>query len=397
MASNTNQKKQCSKCGSNGWVFPCEGCQASFCVKHAPEHRQELDFQLKHIQGDLKILQNIHSQHEECQDHPLLSQIDVWEQDTIAKINQTAQIARDELRKLIDESNDRKKKMFKEFHEQLQTGRQTEQYTEIELEQWKKQLIDIKNQMETPSDIELIPDKTVPPIELIKINVTKEGLLFSQPTQILEDSNSDIECSCDKTESSALESTIECENLQSESLERTTTSCSALRESIENNHLVVFQSSSDNQSPLLTILNQLTDHKMEIFNTEEECLNSLQCGEQATIFIDFFNRPLNEQDCFLDKISEMHNVYYMYIRGNPSEDDNERAEFFRRYSKIKAIFESEERLMVQWALDTANELRSTGDRYVEIGDKNKGRQYFEQGIVLYKRLSTYLNEKRRVR
>lgn len=400
MASSTNEKKPCSKCGSHAWVFPCEGCHASFCVKHAPEHRQELEIQLNQIQEESKLLQKIHHQYEECQDHPLFSQIAVWEQDTIAKIIQTAQTVRDELRQLLDESNDRKKRMFNEFDDLLQTGRQTEHYNEIELEQWKEQLMNIKKQIETPCDIELIPDKTVPSIDLIKINTRKESLLFSQTIQISEDSNN-IECSCDdeldKSQSSIVEVITQCTIPKEESSELMTTLSSTLIDSIENNHLILLQLSPDNPSQLLPILNQLTDHNLKIFDTEEDCLNGLQCEKQATIFIDLFNRSLNGQDCFLDKISELRNTYFIYIRGNPSEDDNERADFFRRYSKIKAIFESEERLMVQWAIDTANELKKTGDQCVKDGDKDKGRQCFEQGIALYKRLSAFLNEKRRVR
>jgi hypothetical protein len=413
MASSKNEKKPCSKCGSQGWVFPCDGCHVSFCVKHATDHRQELEIQLNNIQEESKLLQNIHNQHEQCQEHPLISQINVWEQDSIAKILHVAETARDELRRLLDESNDRKKMIFNEFNHQLQTGRQTEHYTEIELEQWKEQLMNIKKQLETPCNMELISDKNVPPIELIKINTATENPLFSQAIQISEDSNN-IECSCDSeldtTQSSTTKVIDECTSdleqnelstiRKEESSEIISSLCNILTNRIdrtENNHLVLLQLSSNNQSQLLPILNQLTDHSLKIFDKEEECLNGLQCDGSATIFIDLFDRSLNGQHCFLDTISELGNVRDIYIRGNPSEDDNERADFFRRYSKIKAIFENEERLMVQWAIDAANEFKKIGDMYVKNGDKERGRQCFEQGITLYKRLSIFLNEKRRVR
>jgi hypothetical protein len=80
-----------------------------------------------------------------------------------------------------------------------------------------------------------------------------------------------------------------------------------------------------------------------------------------------------------------------------NDDDDERNSVFRRYPKIKAMFENEQRLMVQWTIDTANEYKNAGDIYVERGDKDRGRQCFEQGISLYKGLSIFLNEKRRVR
>src|SRR5262249_7434711 len=142
----------------------------------------------------------------------------------------------------------------------------------------------------------------------------------------------------------------------------------------KNNDLILLQLSSNLQSQLLPILNQLTDHGLEIFNQNEDCLDKLTTSEQVTIFIDLFDASLNEQNCLLENISELNNVYFIYIRGSTSENDNERAEFFRRYSKIKAIFENEQRLMVQWAIDTANEYKKTGDNYVKNDEKDKGRK-----------------------
>jgi hypothetical protein len=166
----------------------------------------------------------------------------------------------------------------------------------------------------------------------------------------------------------------------------------------KDNHLVVLQLSSTVQSQLAAILNQLTDHHFELFNEKEDCLNQLKHSEQATIFIDISDISTDEQNRLLDNISELDNVYFIYIRGMISnDDDDERNNFFRRYPKIKAMFENEQRLMVQWAMDTANEYKNAGDIYVERGDKDRGRQCFEQGISLYKRLSIFLDEKRRVR
>jgi uncharacterized protein YPO0396 len=198
MASSAGDTKTCSKCGSRGWVFPCDGCHELFCIKHAPEHRTELLTQLNNIQQQYDNLQHIHNQHEKHQEHPFFSQIDVWEHDTIAKIQQTAQTARNELQQVLDESNNRMKTIFNQFSDQLHNGRETDHYTEIELNQWKEQLIEIRKQLETPCDIELIPDNNLLPIYLIKLNITKENTIvkipsLSQQTQLYED----IECSSD--------------------------------------------------------------------------------------------------------------------------------------------------------------------------------------------------------
>ena len=123
---------------------------------------------------------------------------------------------------------------------------------------------------------------------------------------------------------------------------------------------------------------------MQIFSRKEDCLYELECYEQTTIFIDISGVISQEESRLLDNISNLENVYCIYIRGMPPENAEERDQFFRRYSRIKGIFDNEQRLMVQWVTDTANEYKKTGDSYVERGDKDKGRICFEQGIALYK-------------
>jgi hypothetical protein len=166
-------------------------------------------------------------------------------------------------------------------------------------------------------------------------------------------------------------------------------------------HLVLLQplftTTTTTQSQLSEILRELAGRDLQIFNRKEDCLSELECYEQATIFIDISGVISQEESHLLDNISNLENVYCIYIRGMPPENTEECNQFFRRYSRIKGIFDNEQRLVVQWITDTANEYKKTGDSYVERGDKDKGRICFEQGIALYKRLSEFLNKKRNVR
>ncbi|CAF0856520.1 unnamed protein product [Rotaria sordida] len=423
MASSINEKSSCSICGVRRWILPCDGCHKLFCITHATDHRAELTTQLNNIQQQYDHLQLIYNQYEKVQEHPLFSLIDVWEHDTIIKIQQNAQKVRDELRQIHEESNNQMKTIFNQFNELIRIGRETNDYTEIEINQWKEQLINIRKQLETPYDIELISDNNLPSIHLIKINAIKPNIMFnissfSQTTQLYEDTNN-IKCSCDNDELDKQQSTIvdindkttvefsesnESNAISKEEFETNLNSCNIssiepqlLLDPTKNNHLLFLQLSSTIQSQIPQILNQLTDHHLQIFNQKEDFLNQLQCCEQTISFIDISNISLDEQNYLLDTISELNNVYYIYLRGIPSEDDDECSNFFRRYPKIKAMFENEQRLMVQWAIDTANEYKKTGDMYIEKGDKDNGRKCFEQGITLYKRLSAFLNEKRRIR
>ncbi len=45
-------------------------------------------------------------------------------------------------------------------------------------------------------------------------------------------------------------------------------------------------------------------------------------------------------------------------------------------------------------MDTANEYKKIGDMYIAKGETDKAQVCFAQGIALYKRLSSFLHEKR---
>lgn len=411
MAQSPNTRKQCSKCGSQKLVYPCDGCEVLFCSVHQFEHHEELKIQLDNIEEQCNYLRNIHDEHGKCQEHPLFSQIDVWEQDTIAKIKETAETARHDLEQLINESNNQMKNTIEQLKLQLQNKRQIEDFTEIDLNQWKEQLINIKKQLETPCDIELMSDKNSPPIHLIKVNSSTKNPPLSQQITLCEEQNT-TEYSCDnELDKSQLTDTSECtldsqehepsaipKEEQSQILcERLTTECEIYLDPTQSNHFVLLQLSNTTQSKILEIYNQLTTHSIEIINQADDYLDKLRCTAQTTIFIDFFQTSLNEQRCLFDSIFQLANIYSVYIRGVLPENGNERNGFVREYPKIKAVFDHEERLMVQWVIDTVNEYKRTGDMYVKIDEKVKGGKCFQEGITLYKNLSEFLNKKRCIR
>lgn len=422
MASAGSQRKSCSKCSSRQWVIPCEGCHELFCIMHAGIHREELATQLDVVQQQSNHLHNIFNQYEKLQEHPLFSAIDVWEHDCILKIQQTAQKARNDIKQLHEEVNTEMKTMFNQFDEQIRSAREHREYTEIEINQWKEQLLNIKKQLETPCDIELIKDNSLPSIDLIKINSTKKSITMLNPschqTGQIHDDKSSKEClindDVDKTETSTDKEnhtpTIESNSLLSKS--QSNDSSTALKEEpqttlstltispvlldpTKTHHVLLLQSCSTIQSNLVQILKDFTDDQLRVLSEEEDLFDQIKSAEQTTLFIDNYLITSDEGNCLLDNISQLDNVQFMYIRGIPPKDDDERDIFFNRHTKVKAVFESEQRLTTQWILDTVNEYRKTGDFYCDAGDKEKGRECFEKGIALYKSLSTVLDKIRR--
>ncbi|CAF1053963.1 unnamed protein product [Adineta ricciae] len=412
------EKKPCIKCGCKNWVLLCDGCRRFYCVEHVLEHRTELSTQLNGIEQEYENLKQLFKPHEKHQEHPLLSQIDVWEHDAILKIQYSAQTARDELRQLLNEYNNRMKTVLQQFSQQLRDGRQENDFTETELNQWKEQLQTIRQQFEAPADIELLQDKQTVPIYFMKVARKQAATLFS-PSPILEmttASCSEIENvrssygdEFDEPQSTMTDTNDdlipqrtcleihEATTILKETEIETNHEQQVLPDPTKSQHLVILHLCPTNQSQIIEILPKLTKHPIELFNQTDDYLNKLQSMERTTVFVDLTNSSPNERISLLNKLSQFDSISLVYIQGKSFEDDEDRSHVFRRYPKIRAMFENVQRLLVQWSLDTINEYQNAGDRYIEQCDQVRARYCFEEGIKLYEYLSVFLSDKRRLR
>lgn len=124
-------KTICSVCEKNKITYVCAGCAQQFCLDHLPDHRKKLKQQLEEIHSDHdQLRQEINEQIIEPMKHPLITQINQWEINSIDQILQTAQKCREKffqfsnafLLKLQRELNDLAEHMKQihqenEFHE----------------------------------------------------------------------------------------------------------------------------------------------------------------------------------------------------------------------------------------------------------------------------------------
>src|SRR5690348_3051897 len=94
MATATG-RSQCATCGKGNAILKCGGCTQDFCYNHFGNHRQQLNTQLEEVEVNRDLFRQVLTeQMAEPQKHPLIKQIDEWERDSINKIRQTAQEAR---------------------------------------------------------------------------------------------------------------------------------------------------------------------------------------------------------------------------------------------------------------------------------------------------------------
>jgi hypothetical protein len=174
IAMATIQKKPCSRCDKGGGIFTCDGCQQSFCRKHSDEHRQELGIQMDSIGQEHDALQRDLDQENDA--HPLLARIDVWERESTKTIRQVAQQARNDLNQLIQQTKQEVKTTMNRLTNELQTSRQSEDYTEMDLKKWINQLNELRQELEQSINTYLLDDndqKSI--IRLIKLRNSQQS------------------------------------------------------------------------------------------------------------------------------------------------------------------------------------------------------------------------------
>jgi hypothetical protein len=90
---------------------------------------------------------------------PLLSRIDAWEQESIDKIRKAAEQARIDLNELIDQKKQEHKTTMIRLTNELQSSRESEDYTELDLKKWIDQLNGLRQDLEQSIDTHLVEDK----------------------------------------------------------------------------------------------------------------------------------------------------------------------------------------------------------------------------------------------
>ncbi|CAF3683330.1 unnamed protein product [Rotaria sordida] len=167
MATNT-AKKPCAKCSKGSGVTTCDGCQQSFCTKHFVEHRHELSQQMTNINQEHDLLRRDLSK--ESSKHSFLNRIDIWERESINKIQAAAETARTDLQQLLDRTKNDLKTSIEKLTNELNSCQQSDDFTENDLKRWNEQLKELRKNLDIPSTIFIVNDDDMKSsIHLIRI------------------------------------------------------------------------------------------------------------------------------------------------------------------------------------------------------------------------------------
>jgi predicted nucleic acid-binding Zn-ribbon protein len=151
-------RQPCGKCDKGVGKLICGGCQQWYCNKHYNEHQEEL----------VKEMDDIAKKHDELHshltmdnmniEHPFLVRTNEWEERSIHRIRTAANEARTKLKQSLDQIKEETKALLSLVADELKSGRESEEYTEVELKRWMDELETLKQHLLNPPEIELHSD-----------------------------------------------------------------------------------------------------------------------------------------------------------------------------------------------------------------------------------------------
>jgi chromosome segregation ATPase len=169
----TTGKTECITCGKEKVAYKCEGCSQTFCFNHLADHRQILIKQLDDLENERNLFrQTLSEQSNHQQTYSWIQQINQWEKDSMDKIHQTAEEARQLVLKSVgDNRNDIEMKLRK-FTEELKQIRQEDDFNEIHLNRFKRKLKELEEQLNKPKHISVKQENSSAFINKISVLIT---------------------------------------------------------------------------------------------------------------------------------------------------------------------------------------------------------------------------------
>ncbi|CAF0850673.1 unnamed protein product [Adineta ricciae] len=151
------ERKACATCSKTGCTAMCYGCQQTFCTKHFIKHRSHLSQQMKifHQKQDIFYQDLVGDTFE----HPLLESIQAWERKSISRIQEIADKTRNDLQQWIEKTKGQVQDSLKQIDEQVQSSEKTDNYTELDFTRWNKQLEELRDLLEKPSNVSIVEDE----------------------------------------------------------------------------------------------------------------------------------------------------------------------------------------------------------------------------------------------
>ncbi|CAF1122685.1 unnamed protein product [Adineta steineri] len=171
-----NNNTLCFICDEEKITYPCKGCSKHFCLMDLTEHRQILNNELHHIANEYnEFKQTVNEQKENPQSFPLIKQINQWEINSIAKIQQKAQEYRETVIKSSQTCINDIEMKFNDLSEQIKQFYKENKFNEINLNHLRNQLMKMTQELNNSSNmsIHLNSQPSINDISIISSKISK--------------------------------------------------------------------------------------------------------------------------------------------------------------------------------------------------------------------------------
>jgi chromosome segregation ATPase len=157
--ATTAGKSQCVICRKERSAVRCEGCFQIFCYNHLNDHRQELNKIFEEIETNRDVFrQTLNEQKTDPKNHSLIKQIDQWESNSIAIIQQTAQECRERVLEQRDEHFKQIEINLTKLTNEIREVRQENDFNENDLNRLKEKLTQLGKELDQIPNVSMQED-----------------------------------------------------------------------------------------------------------------------------------------------------------------------------------------------------------------------------------------------
>ena len=160
MATLTSEST-CFSCHKTREIYICKACSKQFCFDCLSKHRTNIQEQFDLLQNDHdQIRQQINELKVNSTKHSSIEIIDQWEQESINKIKQNADLCRSQWMNYLTRYFSRMEQRLNHLAEQIKQVQRENQFNETDLNSFKQRLTKLEEELNQPTSVAIKQQST---------------------------------------------------------------------------------------------------------------------------------------------------------------------------------------------------------------------------------------------
>ncbi|CAF2930816.1 unnamed protein product [Rotaria sp. Silwood2] len=156
-----DSRLHCVECRKQRATSKCAGCLQDLCYNHLTDHCEQLSKELDEIEINRNLFrQTLTEQTNHPKNDSLMEEINKWKEDSIIKIQQIAEECKQLLIQYTNKYFNQLEIDLVKLTDQLRQTRQENDFNEIDLNQLKEKLTQLKKDLDQPPKVSITQDST---------------------------------------------------------------------------------------------------------------------------------------------------------------------------------------------------------------------------------------------